>query len=145
MHETRTCVITGGAEIIIPAFNTFYKPLPVIITGSGIHRDIGNDAAVYHDIDLVYAVAQILVMIRRHAVVLEQAFLKLDLPWLTGIGSVFLSRNIRIGLRRDSGRRYGRRCRLHRRNGLVRQVLRLCFSAGRKRDDKQCREHGGGK
>ena len=49
----------------------------MIIAGCGIHRDIRNDFSVDLYIDLINAVTQILIMVRRDTIVFQQTFLKL--------------------------------------------------------------------
>ena len=65
---------------IFRAFCVRLQSLSVIIAGRGVHRNIGNGLAVDLHIDLINAVAQIFVVFRRDAVVLQQALFKLDLP-----------------------------------------------------------------
>ena len=65
---------------IFRAFCVRLQSLSVVIAGRGVHRNIGNGLAVDLHIDLINAVAQIFVVFRRDAVVLQQALFKLDLP-----------------------------------------------------------------
>ena len=65
---------------IFRAFCVRLQSLSVVIAGRGVHRNIGNGLAVDFHIDLINAVAQIFVVFRRDAVVLQQALFKLDLP-----------------------------------------------------------------
>ena len=48
----------------------------MIVAGRGIDRDKGNDLAVDLYIDLINAVAQILIVMRRDTVIFQQAFFK---------------------------------------------------------------------
>ena len=69
------------------------SPLSMIITGCGIHRDVRNNLGVNLYIDLINAVTQIFIMIRRDAIVFQQAFLKLLFPRLIiGRGVCILGR-----------------------------------------------------
>ena len=72
---------------IFRAFCVRLQSLSVVIAGRGVHRNIGNGLAVDLHIDLINAVAQIFVVFRRDAVVLQQALFKLDLPCFLRTGA----------------------------------------------------------
>lgn len=116
---------------IFRAFCVRLQSLSVIITGRGIHRNVGDDLAVDLHIDLINAAAQIFVVFRRDAVVLQQALFKLDLPCFLRAGGRLCCR---CGLNCRGGFLYCgclRRFRLGRllggRNCLGRRIVSTSF------------------
>ena len=102
----------------------------MIVSGRGIHRDIGNDLPVNLHIDLIDPTAQILVMIRHNAIVFQQALFKLDLPFVVPGRSLRSLRQYRLL------------------NGCCRLPVSIRlprFFSGRKRKKQQRRTSGGGK
>ena len=134
---------------IFRAFCVRLQSLAVVIAGRGVHRNVGDDLAVDLHIDLINAAAQIFIIFRRDAVVLQQALFKLDLPrFLRACGRLCCRR----GLDCRGGFLYCgclRRFRLGRllggRNCLGRRIVSTSFFAARESEEQRRHKNGRGK
>lgn len=127
-----------------------FLSLSVVIACCGVHRDIWDYPAADVNIDLIYPVAEGLIVVGLDAVIFHQALLKFNLPRFlrVGAGSVLrggLAGRCRLICRGVLGGslRCLRLCRLLRGSlVLVEGVVCLILSAGGECEKQRRRENG---
>ncbi len=109
----------------------------VIVAGGGVDHDEGDDLAVHLHIDLIDTALQLLIVIRRDVVVVQQALFKFRLP------GVLIGVRIPGGIFRRCVRVSGGVCLLTGRVPLRRGGRGRYTAAAGKREHQQCRQQGG--
>ena len=109
----------------------------MIVAGGGVDHDEGDDLAVHLHIDLIDTALQLLIVIRRDVVVVQQALFKFRLP------GVLISVRIPGGIFRRCVRVSGGVCLLTGRVPLRRGGRGRYTAAAGKREHQQCRQQGG--
>ena len=109
----------------------------VIVAGGGVDHDEGDDLAVHLHIDLIDTSLQLLIVIRRDVVVVQQALFKFRLP------GVLIGVRIPGGIFRRCVRVSGGVCLLTGRVPLRRGGRGRYTAAAGKREHQQCRQQGG--
>ncbi len=109
----------------------------VIVACGGVDHDEGDDLAVHLHIDLIDTALQLLIVIRRDVVVVQQALFKFRLP------GVLIGVRIPGGIFRRCVRVSGGVCLLTGRVPLRRGGRGRYTAAAGKREHQQCRQQGG--
>ena len=109
----------------------------VIVAGGGVDHDEGDDLAVHLHINLIDAALQLLIVIRRDVVVVQQALFKFRLP------GVLVGIRVAGGIFRRCVRVSGGVCLLTGRVPLRRSGRGRYTAAAGKREHQQCRQQGG--